>query len=191
MDKLAWLRSLNHSLCLPCRKIKRFKSPTSGLICLLCFTRVSVAFCSQRREQVKEPEFSGFCHQIKFALQICLFAQPSCFTPCLPSVHRRAVTPLGLGSPWICAKSLGKRWDFPNMPCLGAAMPVQRDTHEMCIEMCAKPRGGRTHRVTTLLCPALRGKDTAGESASQGQLGRAGAVLVGVASRDAASWRLV
>lgn len=61
----------------------------------------------------------------------------------------------------------------------------------MCAETGVKPCGGRTPRVTTLPCPALRGEGTAGESASRGWLGTARAVLVGVASRDAASWRLL
>lgn len=54
-----------------------------------------------------------------------------------------------------------------------------------------KPHGGRALCVTTLPCPALRGKDMAGESGSQRWLVGARATLVGVASRDAASWRLV
>lgn len=53
----------------------------------------------------------------------------------------------------------------------------------MCTAMCTKPCGGRALRVTTLPCPAVHGKDTVGESGSQGRLGRAGPALVGVASQ--------
>lgn len=111
MEKLAWFRSLNPSLCLPCRKAKRYLK--AQFICSLCFNRVPLAFCSRRRKWLRESQ-GPMAFVTKFRFH-CIFVSShgQAVSPCaLPTCTRELHPPLSLGSPWICANSLRKGWIF-------------------------------------------------------------------------------
>lgn len=90
---------------------KIFRSPSSGFICLLCFTRVPVAFCSQRRAAQRARAPWLLSPNLGFTADLSLLvAKP--FHP-VPSQHAQesCVHP-ELGNPWICANNLRKGWIF-------------------------------------------------------------------------------
>lgn len=108
MDKLAWLRSFNVSLHLPCRRIKR-DSKAQFWLDLFALLHLGTCCLLLREEGVDQTA------RIQYLLsQIKVSADLPLLHPAPPRGALESCDSPGLGEPLGLCNSLGKGWDFPD-----------------------------------------------------------------------------